>query len=204
MKISRKSITRLTPNTAQPIDIKMAAEVIQGLVTRTKGRPNARKTAAQALGMAWLCLSYAFANVNPAEIVIHHMTKTDLICKEVPIKYIGNPLLTDETALPSLPNKAHASENIGNREYKHYFSSVVSSNGEAEVPISSFLYHYLMSLPKLSHDPSKRSRLFPSDITSLRRALTAVTENNRFLSGKVTFLTLLSKPHESIGLRYQS
>lgn len=153
--------------------------------------------------MAWLCLSFGFANVNPKEKEIHQMRVTDLICKEGSMEYTRNSLST-LTALPSLPNEAHTSESICKHEYNHYFLHVVCTNGEAEVPISSFLYHYLMSLPKLSNDSSKRSRLFSSDIKSLQRALTAVTENNRFLSGKVTFLTLLSKPHESIGLRYQS
>ena len=62
MRVDRNAgkISRISPVTAYPIDIYLVAQILQGLAREfLEGRPNAQLVAAEALGIAWICLTSA-------------------------------------------------------------------------------------------------------------------------------------------------
>jgi hypothetical protein len=62
MRVDQRTgkISRIAPATAYPIDIHLVAQILQGLARELlEGRPNAQLVAAEALGLAWICLTSA-------------------------------------------------------------------------------------------------------------------------------------------------
>lgn len=62
MRVDRNTgkISRIAPPTAHPIDIYLVAQILQGLAREClEGRPNTQLAAAEALGLAWICLTTA-------------------------------------------------------------------------------------------------------------------------------------------------
>lgn len=151
MEISEDAIRRLIPNTAYPIDITSAAQIIQELIALVKGRSDSQYTSAQALALVWVSLSCAFARINPNVKFIHQLNTDRLSCKKA---------------------------SVNGKNCDHYFLNIISPNGDAEIPISTFLYDYLIHVAKVSNSSSKSSNLFTSQLRSLRRRLDIAVENS--------------------------
>jgi len=59
MRVDKRTgkISRIAPATAYPIDLYLVAQILQRLAKMLlEGRPNAQLVAAEALGLAWICL----------------------------------------------------------------------------------------------------------------------------------------------------
>lgn len=120
MTIYFDGIIRKVPITLYPIDIWAAAEIIQNLANLVfDSRPNAQLSAAQALGLAWVCLASGHAQF---------MTRLEFLHELHPSS--PKELKQDD---PFKPN--------------HYLTTRTFF-GKIDAPISKMLHDYLLALPK--------------------------------------------------------
>jgi hypothetical protein len=174
-KVERRYILRRIEDTVFPIDLFVAAEILMNLTsTALRGRPNSQRSAAEALGFAWLCHAVGcYRLVTREELVF----STEL----------GNfrPLSLNRTKERFMPT---------------HFIGVASLYGTVDVPVSKTLYEFLLALPR--HPESKR--IFSMDLDTVARTLrekgVEPSKRARHL-GKITFLTFMSQPHHAIGHR---
>jgi hypothetical protein len=169
MKLFCGRIKRLEPPTVYPIDIYAAADILKSLaLTVLEGRTTARFCAAEALGMAWICLTSARRRLA---------TQWKLI-SEIPFDCLipaGSSNSLDKMNRPLL--------------------MVPTFYGPSPVPISSAMFNYLNALQNIL--PTPRETFLQSHPDSLLRTLgNAVNKLPSAANlGKITFLTLLSHPH---------
>lgn len=173
-KVKRRIILRRTENTIYPVDILVAAEIIQNLIhIALKGRPNSQRSAIEALAFAWLCLAVGFRRMSTREELVFSVTLDQL---------------------------AHSNQkNLDKYSTPSHFVKVPSLFGFVETSISKILHDLLRALPR---DASSQ-RVFSMDLdTILRTFRRAVKQSKRSRNlGPVTFFTFMSQPHEAFGHR---
>ena len=174
-KVERRYILRRIEETVKSIDILAASEILMNLIqTVLEGRPNVQRSAAEALGFAWLCHAVGCYRL---------VTREDLIFK------------TEITSLkPPDENQS--------KKWFHptHFISITSLFGTIDVPISKILYEFLLALPR----DQRSNRIFNMDLDTVRRTFRnkGVKQSARAQHlGQITFLTFMSQPHEAIGHR---
>ncbi len=174
-EVERRYILRRVDAAASPIDILAASEITQNLAKIfLEGRPNSQHSAAEALGFAWLC---------------HAVGSSRLITREKII--FSTPL----AALK--PPNTKISEDPSQLQYHIGIRSLF---GIIEVPISKILYEFLIALPR----DSKSDLIFTLPWRTLLRTFheKGVKFSKRASNlGEISFLTLMSQPHEAIGHR---
>jgi hypothetical protein len=173
--IKRQCILRRIEDTVYPIDILATSEILIHLANAVfDGRPNSQRSAAEALGFAWLCHAVGCHRLVTREELVFS-TKID--------------------NFKSLDMNKHTSS----KELAH-FIGIVSLFGIADVPISKTIYKFLFALPR---DLTEKN-IFTMDLDTLSRTLrnkgVKPAERARDL-GQITFLTFMSQPHEAIGHR---
>ena len=120
MTIYFDTIIRKVPITLYPIDVWAAADILKILARFVlEGRPNSQESAAQALGLAWICL----ANGNA-----RFMTRLELLHELHPSSV--KQLNQDD---PFKPN---------------HWLNIRTLFGKIDAPISKTLHDYLLALPK--------------------------------------------------------
>lgn len=174
-KIERRYILRRIENTVFPIDIFAASEILMSLCKAIfEGRSNSQRSAAEALGFAWLCHA----------VGSYHLTTREELVFSTKLDALKAPDL-EKPKEPTMPE---------------YFIGVISLFGVVNVPISKTLYDFLLALPR---DPGD-SRIFTLSLDALRRTFrdkgVKLSKRARTL-GQITFLTFMSQPHEAIGHR---
>ena len=175
-KVERPSILRRVYNSAYPIDILAASDILKNLAkTIFEGRPNAQQKAAETLGFALLCHAVGAYRVTTREEIV-----------------FTTPLTALKSPDPAQPKEYFKPE---------YFIGIKSLYGVVEVPISKTLHDFLITLPR---DP-KNECIFNTNLESLHRTFQnkGVKPSKRTQGlGKITFLTFMSQPHEAIGHRH--
>lgn len=170
-----RSILRRIEDTVYPIDILAASEILMHLsATVLEGRPNSQRSAAEALGFAWLC---------------HAVGCYRLVTQEN---------LVFSAKLDSLrPLDLHQPKE---RLKPTYFIGIPSLFGVIDVPVSKTLYEFLLALPR----DTESCLIFNMDWGTVLRTFRnkGVKQSDRALQlGQITFLTFMSQPHEAIGHR---
>lgn len=174
--VERRFILRRIEDTVYPIDILAAAEIIMYLFeTALQGRPNVQRSSAEALGFAWLCHAVGCYRLTTREDVVFAAELNNM--------------------RPFDPNNP--------KEYfkPTHFIGIDSLFGVIDVPISKTLYEFLLALPR----EGGSKRIFSMDWESILRTFRnkGVKQSERAQKlGQVTFLTLMSQPHEAIGHRH--
>jgi hypothetical protein len=174
-QVECRSILRRIEDTVFPVDIMVTAEILKNLsIALLEGRPNSQRSAAEALGFAWLCLAVGAYRL---------MTREDLVFS---------------TEIDSFKNL-----NLGeNKDWFNptYFIGIQSLHGVIDVPVSKTHYEYLLALPR---EPGNK-RIFNMDWETVLRTFRnkGVKPSSRASDlGPITFLTFMSQPHEAIGHR---
>lgn len=174
-QVEGRSILRRIENTVYPIDILAASEILINLAYAVlNGRPNSQRSAAEALGFAWLCHAVGcYRLVTREEIVFS--TKIDAF------------------KVPDL-NKS--------KEFwkPTHLIGVNSLFGVIDVPISKTLYEFLLALPRDLGNTNIFSMHWESLLRTFHNKGVKPSERARNL-GQITFLTFMSQPHEAIGHR---
>jgi hypothetical protein len=172
-EVERRYILRRIEETVLPIDIFAASDILKHLAkTVLEGRPNSQRSAAEALGFAWLCHAVGcYRLVTREELVF----STEL----------GNFRQPNQTKAWFKPT---------------HFLGVPSLYGTIDVPISKTLYAFLLALPR--HPESNRIFSMDLDVVAraLREKGVQLSKRAQNL-GKITFLTFMSQPHHAIGHR---
>lgn len=175
-QIERRFILRKIEDTVYPIDIFTAAEILTHLLMAVlEGRPNAQRSAAEALGFAWLCHAVGCYRLT---------TREDLIFSTEILNF----------------RPPRACEMGGCFKPTH-FIGVASLHGIIDVPVSKTLYNYLLALPR----GPKSNQIFSMDPDTLRRTFRnkGVKQSLRAQTlGQITFLTFMSQPDEASGHRF--
>lgn len=164
-------IKRIEAPTICPIDIYATADILKSFAsTVLEGRATARFCAAEVLGLAWICLTSARRRLPTQWKLISEISFDCLIP-------IGSSNNLDKIGRPLL--------------------MVPTFYGPSPVPISLTMFNYLKDIQNLS--PNPRKAFFQSHPKSLQRSLANIVSQLSSAAnvGKVTFLTLLSHPHEA-------
>lgn len=120
MTIYYDNIIRKVPITVYPIDIWTVAEILQNLAHLLfEGRPNAQESAAQALGLAWVCLASGLSRFMTQLKILHELPRNNL-------QELGQ-------GTPSKPNQS---------------LTIRTFFGKKNAVISKTLYSYLLALPR--------------------------------------------------------
>lgn len=174
-EVECRSILRKIEDTVFPVDIFVTAEILKYLALAfLEDRPNSQRSAAEALGFAWLCLAVARSRITTREELVFSIELDSLKC----IK----------------------SEDEKNWFKPTHFVGIQSLDGVIDVPVSKTLYEYLLSLPR---KPGCQ-RIFNMDWETVLRTFRnkGVKRSDRASDlGPITFLTFMSQPHEAIGHR---
>lgn len=168
-------IRRIETPTIYPIDIYTTAKILKGLVAEVlEGRSNAQFCAAEALGLAMACLTSARRRLTTQWKLMPIIPFDSLIPVQSPdnLDKMGRPLF-----------------------------KVPTFYGPSPVPISLTMANYLQAIQNIL--PHPRETFFQSHPGSLQRSLDNVVKKLPSAAnlGKITFLTLLSHPHEAISQR---
>lgn len=164
-------VKRIEPPTIYPIDIYATADILKCLAsTVLEGRATARFCAAEALGLAWICLTSARRRLPTQWKLISEIPFDCLIP-------VGSSNNLDKMGRPLL--------------------MVPTFYGSSPVPISSAMFNYLNAMQRIL--PNPREPLLQSHPNSLLRTLDNAVQklSSPTNLGKITFLTLLSHPHEA-------
>lgn len=174
VQVERRHILRRIEDTVYPIDYLTAAEIMQNLIhTALEGRANAQHSALEALAFGWLCLAVGFRRTMTREQLVFAVTTEQLRYEE--------PADSDKYFSPT------------------HFVKIESLFGPTDTAISNTLHDLLLALPR--NVDSRKVFSFDWE-TLLRTFRKAVAQSKRAQSlGKITFLTLMSQPHEAIGHR---
>jgi hypothetical protein len=164
-------IKRIEPPTVYPIDIYITADILKSLAsTVLEGRTTAQFCAAEALGFSWTCLTSARRRLPTQWKLMSEMPFDSLIPAPSSVKLDkkGRPLLM-----------------------------VPTFYGPSPAPISSTMFNYLQAMQNIL--PHSRETFFQSHPKSLLRSLENAVKKLPSAAnlGKITFLTLLSHPHEA-------
>lgn len=175
MRLFCGKIVRIEPPTVYPIDIYTTKDILKGLVlTILEGGATAQFCAAEALGLAWVCLTSARRRLPTQWKLISEMPFDTLIPPQSPdnLDKMNRPLLM-----------------------------VPTFYGLSPVPISLTMFNFLKAIQNIQ--PNNRKNLFQSHPKSLLRSLDNVASkmSSKTKIGKITFLTLLSHPHEALNQR---
>ncbi|MDE3055572.1 MAG: hypothetical protein KGI80_02600 [Verrucomicrobiota bacterium] len=120
MTIHFDMIIRKVPITLYPIDIWTAADILKILARFVlEGRSNAQESAAQSLGLAWICLANGNARFMTRLELLHELHPTSV--KKVNQEDLFKP---------------------------NHWLNVRTLFGKIDAPISKTLYDYLLALPK--------------------------------------------------------
>lgn len=118
MTIYSDTIIRKVPVTLYPIDVWAAAEILQNLCRiALEGRPNAQESAAQALGLAWVCLASSHARFMTRLEILHELPINSV--KKIP----QNDLLQPNHGL-----------------------TIPTFFGNSNAPVSETVHNYLLAL----------------------------------------------------------
>ncbi|MBS0272646.1 MAG: hypothetical protein JSR85_08390 [Proteobacteria bacterium] len=172
-KIEQRFILRRIEDSVYPIDILAASEILIHLAKAIfEGRPNSQRSAAEALGFAWLCHAVGCYRLVTRENLVFS-TKVD------------------KFRTPDLKDPKQ-------RLQPTHFIGVDSLYGVIDVPISKTIYEYLLALPRdlgniFSMDWKTLLRTFHNK--GVKKSARATN------LGQITFLTFMSQPHEAIGHR---
>lgn len=175
MKLFNGRIAKINPPTAYPIDVYTTASILKNLAVEVlEGRPNAQLCAAEALGLAMVCLTSSRRRL-PTQLKL--VSQIPINCLLFP----GSPDYSDKINRPLL--------------------MIPTFYGTSLVPISQTMANYLNATKNIL--PKERATLFQSHPRSLLRVLDGIVKNlpSAVNLGKITFLTFLSHPHEAIGQR---
>lgn len=174
IKIECGFILRNIEDTVYPIDVLIAAEILQNLAMEVlEGRPNGQHTAAEALGFAWLCHVVGSARLMTREKIVYNTS----------LKALRTIDSTD-----------------GSSGLPIHFITISTFNGLKEIPISKTLYDFLVALPRSGDDDS----IFSKPISTLLRTLydKGISQSERARSlGKITFRTFMSQSTHWYGHR---
>jgi hypothetical protein len=175
-EIETLEIYRIVENTAYPIDIFTSAEIVLNLMNAVlNGRKNLQRSAAQALGFAWVCLHIGRFGIPIQEKELYSIEITELIDNEI-----------DIALNPFSPT---------------HFIKINTIHGVHNIPISRLLYDYLLALPR----DLESNKVFNMDWSTVLRTFRnkgiKLSSKAQGL-GQITFLTFMQKPHELIGYRY--
>lgn len=100
MEVDRNTgkISRIAPVTAYPIDIYLVTQILRELAREfLEGRPNAQLAAAEALGLAWICLTSARRRLpNQFNLV----SKIPMNCLSYRQSSVAIPTLYGRSAMP--------------------------------------------------------------------------------------------------------
>jgi hypothetical protein len=139
-KVGRQYILRRIEETVFPIDILAASEILMNLTqTVLKGRPNVQRSAAEALGFAWLCHAVGCYRV---------VTREDLV-------------FNTKIGSIKLPEKDQPKEWF----QPTHFIGITSLFGTIDLPISKTLCQFLLALPR----DQGSDRIFSMNLDSLLR-----------------------------------
>lgn len=175
VQVECRRILRRVEKTVISIDILVASEIIKNLAKVVlHGRPNSKRSAAEALGFAWLCLAVGSYRLVTREGLVF-ATEIDKL------------RLYDEnnSQEPFTPTR---------------FIGISSLFGIIDVPVSKTLYEFLLALPRQEDS----NRIFNMPWQTLCRTFQnkGVKPSKRAQDlGKISFLTFMSNPHEVIGHR---
>ncbi len=107
-------ISRIAPATAHPIDIYLVAQILQRLAREfLEGRPNAQLVAAEALGLAWICLTSARRRLPTQFNLVSQITINCLTHRQ---SSMAIPTLYGRSTMPissTLNQYANGLKNIG-------------------------------------------------------------------------------------------
>ena len=178
-KVRRLVILRNILPSVYPIDIHKTAQIMKNLFkTVLEGRQNSQHSAAETLGFTWICHAAASACVITEEKVLFGLKISDLIAP-----------------LPGTKKEWFKPE---------YYLRVRTINGFVNVPISKYLYDYLLALPR---KPLSK-QIFCLPWRGVHRTLLSKGISPSFINGEakednLSFLTLMSPPHHAEGQRYR-
>jgi hypothetical protein len=120
MTIYFDTIIRKVPITLYPIDIWATADILKILAHFVlEGRPNSQESAAQALGLAWICLANGNARFMTRLELLHEIHPSSV--KEVKQDDLFTP---------------------------NHWLNIRTLFGKIDAPISKTLHDYLLALPK--------------------------------------------------------
>ncbi len=174
-RVECRYILRRVDDAVYPIDILAAAEILQNLAKIVlEGRSNLQRSAAEALGFAWLCQAVGSYRLTTREEIV-----------------FSTPLAALKPPSPIQPKEFFRPE---------YHIGIKSLFGIIDVPISKVLYEFLLALPR----DASSDRIFALPWRTLLRTFqnkgVAAAKRTQDL-GKISFLTFMSQPHEAIGHR---
>jgi len=171
-KVERRYILRRTEDTVYPIDILATSEIVINLAKIVLwGRPNSQRSAAEALGFAWLCLAVSSYPLT---------TREDIVFS------------TEVGSLKSSDSKEFCKPT--------HFIGVNSLFGIIDVPISKTLYGFLLALPREPEESHVFTMPWETLLRTFRGKGVKLSKRARGL-GQITFLTFMSHPHAAIGYR---
>lgn len=174
-KVECHSILRNIENTVYPIDILAASEILMNLSQSVlEDRPNSQRSAAEALGFAWLCHAVGCYRL---------VTRQNLVFSTELSRFRPFDL--------SKPKE---------RYKPTHFIGIISLFGVIDIPVSKALYEFLLVLPR---DPNS-NRVFNMDWETVLRTFRnkGVKQSKRAENlGQITFQTFMSQPHHAIGHR---
>jgi hypothetical protein len=141
-----------------------------------EGRSNTQHCAAEALALCWMCLTSARRRL-PA-----------------------NWKMIYKTPWTSFSRQQDSDDIYGNNPHGSY--ALPTLYGKANTFISNFLFEYLSALNISSEKPSQT--ILHKPLRSLIRSLDMIVEKipEARNTGKISFLTFMSLPHETIGERF--
>jgi hypothetical protein len=173
MAIHGGVIVRKVPLTLYPVDILVASEIVQGLVSMTlEARSDVQEAAAQALGLTLICLAAGERRLQTRVDVLHQTL-------------IGGIRKEDK---PDDPFAARR------------FLPVRTYFGKVDMPISNTVHDYLVALPR-GDSPHLFTLSIQTLRKHFNRAVSKIKRAEGL--GKITFLTLMSQSHQAIGQRFK-
>ena len=175
MDFFRGKVIRKIPLEVYPIDILDTCSILKQLAYYIlNGRPNFQQSAAEALALAWICLTSAKARTLTEEKLLHTITSNHLKIKKTPTKHNPN----SDTHYLHLPTLFW----------------------EEKIIISKTLYDYLLALCQTNQGLLfKRSLKKLRDSFNNIIVKSKLSAN----PAEISFLTFLSEPHDAIGHRYK-
>lgn len=175
-KVQRKMILKNPERAVYPIDIHLYSQITKNLLkTVLEGRSNVQRSAAETLGLVWICHAAAAARVMTREDALFNLETGALIAPELGAK----------------------------REYfkPEYYIRLPTILGMVDAPISRVVYCFLLALPRsLGY-----TRILSLSLRALHRTLQEKGVAPLLMppqTDNLTFLTLMSQPHHAIGNRY--
>ncbi len=173
-EVERQYILRRIESTVYPIDILAASEILKNLsMAVLQGRPNSQRSAAIALGFAWLCHAVGCYRI---------VTREDLVFS-TELSNFRPPLNEPKQWLQPT-----------------HFIGIASLDGIIDIPFSKTIYEFLLALPREAGSNLIFNMDLETVSRTFRNKGVKPSARARNL-GPITFLTFMSQPHHAIGHR---